>query len=72
MNEKSGCIIWEQARVLGEARGVEIHGTCPVDAYCKGIQCVYLSKRNILSDVEKLADLRQELALLKLKNDLQN
>ena len=71
MAEKNGCILWEQAKVLGQARGLEISGSCPVDVYCKGTQCVYLSADRNLSDAERLVDLRNELVLLKMKNDLQ-
>ena len=69
--KEEGCLLWEQAKVLGQARGLEISGTCPVDSYCKGTQCIYLSGGRNLSNAERLTDLRNELALLKLKKDLQ-
>jgi len=67
--KEEGCTLWEQTRTLAQARKLEMSGTCPIDAYCKGTQCIYLSRK--LSDAERLTDLRQELAVLKLKNDLQ-
>jgi hypothetical protein len=69
VDRKSSCLLWEQAKVLGQARGLEIHGSCPVDAYCKGTTCVYLSKER--EDIDRLVDLRNEIVLLKMKQDIQ-
>ena len=69
--KEEGCVLWEQAKVLGEARHLEIHGTCPVDTFCEGTQCIYLASKEILTDIEQLVDLRNELAILKMRNDLQ-
>ena len=49
--KNEGCLLWEQARTLGQARKLEITGECPVNAFCKGTQCVYLSEER--EDVDR-------------------
>ena len=62
---KENCLLWEKAKILGQERGITLSGVCPIDAYCKGEQCIFLSIKREKTDEEKLEDLRQELKKMK-------
>jgi hypothetical protein len=40
---KEKCLLWEGARRKGEPRGLNLHNECPVEAFCNGSRCIYLS-----------------------------
>ena len=67
---KEPCTLWEQAKVLGQARHLDLSGSCPVEASCKGTQCVYLAETR--KDEDVLNDLRNEVLVIHMRNKLQN
>jgi len=67
--KEEGCLMWEQSKTLAKERGLEMTGSCPVSSVCKGTQCVYLSTDR--QDIDRLVDLRNELTLINMRNNLQ-
>ena len=59
----SGCATWEKGRSLGQNRGLELVGGCPLQNYCTGEICILVTPekkdRNIVK--QKLEGLHQEL-----------
>lgn len=38
-----GCMLWERARIKALDKGLQMHGECPVDAFCEGTRCIFIA-----------------------------
>jgi hypothetical protein len=61
------CLLWQQARDLGQQRGLELDPVCPLDKKCTGTTCVFIdapkeAKEDIDKFYEKMASKNTDLA----------